>query len=347
MSNTCRFAPAVAVAALLASGGATAAEYKGALYGDLRWSLDYAEDDSNAAGPTYNATDNNSIWGVKVSSSRGGLTVFGAYERFIENDDPSLPFDVVTRQAYLGLQSLCGTIKVGRHTTAYADAGRKLDPFYNTTVSGIGGVASGTELLFGGGNSHGSSTVFNADYIGSAFVPDHVAYQSPAFWGVTGNAAWFLDETNDADQDHSYGAGAEYSGSGITGGAQFIDSNSTWGVGLEAMRLYAGYAQPGYGVGASWEKLDTAGGASNATFLMVSGWYGLRPDTRIAASYGLEDNSGAEGDSLRVGLFYDVMESFTVWAAARRFNASGTTVNPDADVVTFGASYKFSLGFSS
>lgn len=344
MANTRKLGPAIAAAVLLASGGAGATETKGALYGDLRWSLDYAEDDSTAAGPTFNSTDNNSIWGVKVSTSRGGLTVFGAYERFIENDDPSLPFDVVTRQAYLGLQSFCGTIKVGRHGTAYADAGRKLDPFYNTAVSGIGGVASGTALLFGGGNSHGSSPLFNADYIGNAFVPDHVAYQSPVLWGVTANAALFLDETNDADQDHSYGAGAEYNGSGLTAGAQFIDSNSQWGAGVEAMRLYAGYAQERFGAGASWEKLDVPG--ANASFLMVSGWYGLRQDTRIAASYGLEDESGAEGDSLRVGLFYDVIENFTVWAAARRYNASAS-LNPDADVVTFGASYKFSLGFGS
>jgi len=344
MVNTRKLGPAIAAAALLASGGAGATEVKGALYGDLRWSLDYAEDDSTAPGPTFNATDNNSMWGVKVSTSRGGLTVFGGYERFIENDDPSLPFEVVTRQAYLGLQSLCGTIKVGRHSTAYAEAGRKLDPFYNTTASGIGGVASGTELLFGGGNSHGSSPLFNADYIGNAFVPDHVAYQSPAFWGVSANAALFLDETDDADQDHSYGAGAEFNRSGLTVGAQFIDSNSTWGAGVEAMRLYAGYAHERFGAGASWEKLDVPG--TNANFLMVSGWYGLWQDTRIAASYGLEDDSGAEGDSLRVGIFYDVLESFTVWGAARRYN-SRESFNPDADVVTFGASYKFSLGFSS
>lgn len=343
MSNTCWFAAAAAMAALLVCGGATATETKGALYGDLRWSLDYAEDDL-AAGPTYNATDNNSIWGVKVSTARGGLTVFGAYERFIENDDPSLPFDVVTREAYLGLQSLCGTIMVGRHTTAYADAGRKLDPFYNTAASGTDAAAFGT-ALFGSGNSHGSSTLFNADYIGNAFVPDHVAYQSPAFWGVTGNVALFLDETNSQDQDHSYGAGAEYNGSGLTAGAQFIDSNSQWGAGLEAMRLYAGYAQPRFGAGASWEKLDYTG--ANANFLMVSGWFGLRDNLRIAASFGLEDDSGTEGDSLRVGLFYDVIENFTVWTAARRYNSKAAAFVPDADVVTFGASYKFSLGFGS
>lgn len=335
------------IAALLAAaagGGAGAAETQGALYGDLRFSLDYAEDNSAATGPTYNFTDNNSIWGVKASAARGGVTVFGAYERFIEADEATLPGDVVTREAYLGLRSFCGTIKAGRHTTAYADAGRKLDPFFNTAVAGATGVASGTDL-FGGGNSHGSSNLFNADYFGNAFVADHMSYESPAFMGVTANAAIFMDETNDADQHHSYGAGAEFRGSGLTAGAQFINSNAQWGADVEAARLYLGYGQDRFGVGASVEKLDLPG-PDNANYLMLSGWYGVRTDTRLAFSFGLEDESGTEGDSLRAGIFHDVLENFTVWAAARRYNER-VAANPDADVFTLGASYKFSLGFSS
>lgn len=336
---------AAGLAALLAAGasGAGATEARGALYGDLRFSLDYAEDNSVAPGPTYNFTDNNSIWGVKASTARGGVTVFGAYERFVEADEAALPGDVVTREAYLGVRSFCGTIKAGRHTTAYADAGRKLDPFFNTAVAGATGVASGT-ALFGRGNSHGSSNLFNADYFGNAFVADHLSYESPAFMGVTGNAAIFMDETNDADPDHSYGAGAEFRGRGLTVGAQFIDSNMQWGADVEAARLYLGYAQDRFGVGASVEKIDFPGPA-NANFLMLSGWYGLRADTRLAFSFGLEDDSGTEGDSLRAGVFHDVLENFSVWAAARRYNARAAPV--EADVFTLGASYKFSLGFSS
>jgi hypothetical protein len=333
-----------ALLASLASGAAGATETRGALYGDLRFSLDYAEDNPGTPGPTYNFTDNNSVWGVKASTSRGGVTVFGAYERFIEGDEAALPGDVVTREAFLGVRSFCGTIKAGRHTTAYADAGRKLDPFFNTTVAGTSGVASGTDL-FGGGNSHGSSTLFNADYFGNAFVADHVSYESPAFMGITANAAIFMDETNDADQNHSYGAGAEFRGGGLTAGAQFIDSNAHWGLDVEAARLYLGYAQDRFGLGASVEKIDHPSPVANTNYLMLSGWYGLRTDTRLAFSYGLEDDSGAEGDSLRAGIFHDVLENFTVWAAARRYNERATPV--EADVFTLGASYKFSLGFSS
>lgn len=336
------------IAALLvatASGAAGATETRGALYADLRFSVDYAEDNSAATGPTYNFTDNNSIWGVKASTVRGGVTVFGAYERFIEADEATQPFEVVQREAYLGMRSFCGTVKAGRHVTAYADAGRKLDPFFNTAVAGASGVASGTSL-FGGGNSHGSSSLFNADYFGNAFVSDHVSYESPAFMGVTANAAIFMDETNTAEQSHSYGGGAEFRGAGLTAGAQFIDSNMQWGANVEAARLYLGYAQARFGLGASVEKIDLPSPGANANYLMLSGWYGLRTDTRLAFSFGLEDESGTEGDSLRAGIFHDVLENFTVWAAARRYNER-VAANPDADVFTIGASYKFSLGFSS
>lgn len=340
---------AAMLAATLFSAGALAEESAGALYGDLRLSLDYAEDNSAATGPSYASTDNNSVWGVKASTLRGGVTVFGAYERFIDNDDPALPNTPVefTRLAYLGLSSFCGTLKFGRHPTAYAEAGRKLDPFYNTAVAGAAGIA-GIGSMFRGGNSHGSSTAFNADFLGNAISANHFAYQTPAYYGVTGNVAMIVDETQNADQDHDYGAGVEYRGHGVTAGAQYLDVNgandATWGAGIGATRLHAGYAGDRFGVGATVEWIDLPAPGNDADYLMVSGWYGVREDTRIAASFGLENDSATDGDSLRFGVFHDVIDGFTVWVAARRYNER-VAANPDADAVTLGASYKFSLGF--
>jgi hypothetical protein len=336
----------IAVAAALGAGAAGATETKAALYGDLRLSFDYTEDRTAAPGPVYSGTDNQSVWGLKFSTARGGVTVFGGYERFIDADEPQLGVPLeVTRQAYLGLNSLCGTLKFGRHATAYSEAGRKLDPFYNTAVSGTAGVATAGSLL-GAGNSHGSSVAFNADMLGSAFVADHFAYRSPAFLGFSGNLAVFVDQTGSADQDHDYGAGLEWAGSGITAGVQFIDANGaqdlTWGVNVEALRWYGGYAGERFGAGASWEFLDLPG-AANANYAMLSGWYGIFENTRVAASIGLEDGSATEGDSLRIGIFHDLVEDLTVWAAARHYNGPAST---DSDVVTVGASYKFDLGFT-
>ncbi|MGH8481181.1 MAG: porin [Nevskiaceae bacterium] len=341
---------AVAIAFALTSTGAAATETRGALYGDLRLSLDYVEDRTAVPGPAFTGTDNQSVWGLKLSTARGGVTVFAGYERFIDADDPAVPGVPVefTRQAYLGLASRCGTLKLGRHATAYSEAGRKLDPFYNTAASGTYGVAAAGSI-FGGGNSHGSATGFNADALGAAYVADHLAYRSPAFAGFSGNLALFLDESGSADQRHDYGAGLEYAGYGATAGLQHINAHGanalTWGTGVDATRLYASYAGTRFGVGASWERMDLPG-ATTANFTLLSAWYGFRDDTRVAVSIGVEDDPVADGDSQRIGLFHDVIENFTVWAAARRFNDS-TPANLDADVITLGASYKFDLGFSS
>jgi predicted porin len=354
MRDMRRFAATLAALAGTWMGAAGAVETKGALYGDLRISFDYADDDSGIAGPTYSVTDNNSAWGVKASTTKGGVTVFGGYERYISDDEPALPgFPVeLTRESYLGITSFCGTVKLGRHRTAYADAGRKLDPFYNTAVSGAGGLAAAGSI-FAGGNSHGTSTAFNGDAFGEAYVANHLSYQSPVYFGFTGNAAFFVHETNDANQDHDYGVGVEYAGSertaGLTAGLQYLDANgangATWGTGVEALRLYAGYAQERYGLGLSYEKLAVSVG-NDATFLMLSGWYGFRDDTRIAASFGTEDESASAGTSVRIGLFHDLLDSFTVWAAARTYSGDAGAL-PDADVFSLGASYKFSLGFGS
>jgi len=339
----------VALAAALIAGAAGATETRGALYADLRLSLDYTEDTGAASGPTFTSTDNNSMWGVKASTARGGVKVFGAYERFLDAGDPNAGFPLeVTRQAYLGLDSMCGTLKFGRHATAYAEAGRKLDPFYNTAVSGSAGVAAAGSI-FGGGNSHGSATLFNGDALDRAYVADHFAYRSPAFAGFAANVAVFLDESGTADQDHDFGGGIEYVADGITAGAQFIDANGahplSWGSNVEAARLYAGYTHTRFGVGVSLEQLDLPGTTSE-NYLMVSGWYGLRDDTRVAVSAGVEDDSAFAGESVRVGVFHDVIENFTIWLAGRHANDS-TVVNNDTSVISLGASYKFNLGFSS
>ena len=345
----CRLAPGIAAIALAWAGAAGAVETKGALYGDLRISFDGTDDASAAEGPTYTVTDNNSVWGVKASTVKGGVTVFGGYERYISDDEPVIPgFPVeLTRESYLGLASFCGTVKLGRHATAYASAGRKLDPFYNTTASGAGGLA-GSGSIFGGGNSHGTSTAFNGDAFGEAYVANHLSYQSPVYAGFTGNAAFFVHETGDADQDHDYGIGIEYADSGSTVGAQYLDANgangATWGIDVEATRLYSSYAQERYGVSASLEMVDLTAGADDATYWMVAGWYGLREDTRIVASLGSESGTPTEGDSVRVGVFHDVLDAFTVWAAARSFSGKAGAL-PDSAVFTLGASYKFSLGF--
>ena len=106
---------------------------------------------------------------------------------------PNAPFQGMTYQA-LSEGVAYGTLKFGRHPTAYAEAGRKLDPFYNTALTGAGGIADAGSM-FRGGNSHGTATAFNADFVGNAISANQYSYQTPAYFGVSGNVAFIVDET--------------------------------------------------------------------------------------------------------------------------------------------------------
>ena len=184
---------AAAAAAVLASAGAAATEMKGSAYADLRYGLDHFESTGN-----YDTTFENhgSFWGLKGSTSKDGLTAFGAYERWVDAD-AQLALDI-TRQAYAGLATSYGTVQYGTFATAYMESGRKLDPFYATGAAGVG-QQSFNNILFVGGVSHGQSPLAND--IGSSlfgtsggFVPNQLAYTSPTMFGFTGNLALMFDE---------------------------------------------------------------------------------------------------------------------------------------------------------
>jgi predicted porin len=67
----------------------------------------------------------------------------------------------------------------------------------------------------------------------------------------------------------------------------------------------------------------------------------------------MENESGAEGTSFRVGVFYDVIENFTVNAVYRNYDAKTEQNpftgggNPDDQVISMGASYRFEIGAST
>lgn len=344
MLNKSKLLAGVAVVGAVVSTGVFAADGKGAVYGDIRWSLDQA--DASGTAPSYTATNNNSYYGIKGSITEGQLTAFGGYERTLDNDGAGAD---TTRQGYFGLKcDTFGTLQFGQFATAYMESGRKLDPFYNTTVAGIAGP--------GASNSYGLSATLTAETLGSGFIDNQVAYTTPSFGGLTVNAAVFmLEGTGSTTGDHDYALGAEYSNAGISVGVQALDVNNLTNFGVattgSAVRVYGGFNVAQFGVNISAEKVDGSGVGGATDYVFASGWFGVTPATRLALALGKENNDspggagGVEGDSVSLGVFHDVVKNFTGWVAARHFDATG--VGGQADVITLGASYKFNLGFGS
>lgn len=325
--------------AAVLSAGAMAAEGKGSIYGDIRWSLSHS--DLVGVDPAYTADNNVSHYGIRGAVTEGSLTAFGAYERTLDNDGAG---GDVTRQGYAGLKSDYGTVKYGQFGTAYFEAGRKRDPFYNTAVAGAGAAG-----IFNT-NSHGLSAALTAEGLGAGFLDNQVAYATPSWGGFSANVAWFVDETA-GNQNHDYGGGIEYRNDAITLGVQALDVNATgnFGVGAlgkaEAQRVYGSFGTTEYGIGASAEMIDLPAAAADQNYYFLSGWVGVAERTRLAVAAGHEEDTGAEGDSVTLGVFHDVVQNFTIWTAARRFDGTKTASGVVNDVITVGASFKFNLGF--
>jgi hypothetical protein len=341
-------AGAIAAAAVCLSSGLSAAELKGAVYADLRYGLDHYESSGIGGTPTdLNFENHGSFWGVKASAAQGGLTAFGAYERWLDADSQVI-IDIV-RQSYAGLMTEYGTVQYGTFATAYMESGRKLDPFYATGAAGVGNPTA----TLAGGQSHGMSFL-TADGVSSVaggltglggFTPNQLAYTSPSLFGATANVAVFFDEVAGQNREDDYAAGLEWSGMGITAGVQYLDVNNASNVGLaedeEATRLFAGYSAQRFGASVSAERHDLIAG-NDADFLMLSGWFGVLPGTRVAASASMENETGAEGQSFRVGVFHDVLDNFTTHVVYRNYNNTDST-RADDQVISLGASFKFEL----
>jgi predicted porin len=330
-------------------------------------------DDNGAAQNGIAIGDNGSAYGVKASVTERGLTAFGKYERALDTDDGAnlvTGFGTATtglatggtdyvREAYAGLRcDALGAMLIGTAETAYSQASRRWDPFYNTGLGSLTGTV-GTPLGIGIGPSHGGS-ILSLPIRRAGYANNQIAYTSPNFVGVTVNGAVFTDEDRGGASDPDYGLGAEFSGGGFSVGLQSLDLNSGTSVGsvapnflltnIKALLGYAGFGTSKFGLGLTYERLDGPGIGTipSADSLHATGWVGLTPYVRLAGSFG-STNEIVEGNSFALGVFYDVIQNFTTYVGGRIYDgkvSTGSPTNSDAYAVALGLSYKFDFGFA-
>lgn len=350
-------ASSIAVAAAAFAGSAAAADVTGEVFGDFRWSINHF-DAKGAPADDASATNNNSHYGIRATTTERGITGFVVYERQLDNDSGATA--ELARQGYVGISSAFGTALYGRAATAYKLAGERLDPFFNTgiaTISGASNVGAGAPIL---GPSYGLSAL-TSETAGNGFINNQIAYTTPSFAGLSFNAAVFLDEGTGPAEDHDYGAGLEYQAAGLTAGVQHLDINSGVAVGsaqnfgaigigagataeLTATRLYGSYdANGAWGGSASWEKLDLKGGLADRDYYYAAVWATVVPGTRVALAYGDTNETPFEGSSFSVGIFHDVLSNLTAYAVGRSTNVDSDRTPPDTTAISLGLNYQFSL----
>lgn len=301
--------------------------------------------ESDVTGDDSNGHSNGSYAGVSLSATQDAYRAFFIYQHGFERFNESVPNAVAgdrEREFFGGISSPYGTLGYGRQSSFYKQAGRDLDPFYDTSVVGFNGVFAAE------GASYGLSNLTNA------FNDETVAYASPSFDGFSIRASYFMDAAGDADEDYGLGLRFAPEGGPLSGGIEYLDSDggdAVFGVGkqtpYDAIRVYGSYRWEALALGASFEQVDVENEADKRKYMLVAASYTLMPKLTLASTFGLlkdvvpnaaANPDGIDGEGLTIGAFYEVMPRLTTYVAAR-----GVRLDSDADTETYaiGLSYDF------
>jgi predicted porin len=322
---------AVAGALLLPAYPSTAGH---SIYGDLRYSLNSVDDDAT----TYDRSsfeNNASRLGVKGEYDFGnGLSGIYHIELAINPDKGSggsatgntaQDNTIDRRFAFAGLKGGFGTALFGTASSPYKMAGVKLDPFYDTSA-GTG---------FAGAN-------FGLSGYTNGFFDNAVAYFTPNWGGLGGNAMMVLDEGSN-DQNHHYNLGLAFEREGLGAGLQWLNVNAaTAAKEVNAYRPWVKYGNKTFSVGLSYEKVDMA--ATDAKYLYLAGTYNATDKLRLAAAIGKVDDSGAastDGDGVTVGVFYKLFDKTELHALYSKVDRDSGL---ERNTLAVGLSQKFDWG---
>lgn len=323
------------VMALAVAGPASAVETDVVLSGSFGASVSYFETDNN--GSDFDVENNASSIGLFGSAQEGGIRAFVNYERGFDrfnNTSTNTEDRDFVREFFGGVTHAdYGTVTLGRQSTAYKRSGVRIDPFYDTSLTGI------NERFANEGASFGLSNLTNG------FTSNTLAYASPAFGNWSGNVAVYANDNGSAqgDNDNDFGIGGTYEDidAGYHVGAQYLDVNGNVVFGFpvpggQALRVSGGYGQNNWSLGASAEIVDIDAG-DKRKYLFVSGTYQWNADLQLAAAVGSTKDTPFDGEAITLGAFYEVFKNFNTYAGLKF-----AMLDPD-DTMTIATGLRYSF----
>ncbi len=277
------------------------------LYGDMRYSYNYADFGGDSGWRTAN---NVSRLGARAMLERGAYRALVDFQAGVNVDD-ALDSDAFSQRYFRAeLQSPFGTLSAGRESNAYKVAGFRVDPFYDiSTVSATGGVPTGDP--FGG-------AAFGLSLLSNGFADGTLAYRTPSFGGLSLNGGVHLDRND----DHDYGVGLNFAHSGFEADVQQYWANGTaWSstAGVDdALRVSASYSyEERWSLGGSFERLEGLTGETQ-DFMYLAGTVTVREPTHLAAAVGRVEDSPAvqaiTGMAYHVGIFHEILPQLQLHA---------------------------------
>ena len=284
-----------------------AEEYKPSvtLYGNLRYSINYADND-NGLLERWKGTDNVSRFGIKASYGNE----FGKAFIHLQTGAPADGGDswAFTRRFFFGgFECDYGKLTYGRMTNAYKFPGFALDPFYDLSRQ------NATGYFAGGGATYGLSGATNG------FTDNSLQYFTPNLNGFKFVGGVAFDDS-DNDNDMAWLGGGSYSRNGFTIGAVYADNPEMTAVypGIamdgEAVRVYGTYKGDGWKAGASYENIDLTG-YDNVSYVYLTGTAMLKElKTDVSVSLGLVDDGSAKGFGVTGGVFKNLLDNAKIYA---------------------------------
>ena len=306
------------------------------VYGNLRYSFNYVDEDGAGAGiDGFRGTDNVSRFGIKGSYGDDDLKAFVHLQVGAPSDWDDGSDGFTQRFFFGGFQGGFGKVTYGRMTNAYKFPGYALDPFYDLSRINSNGVFGG------GGASFGLSPATNG------FTDNSLQYFTPNLNGFKLVGGIAIDDSN--EDDLGFLAGGSYSNDGATIGVVYAQNGETAGnypniaVDGRALRAYGTYKGDGWKLGASYENADIMGWAEEADFVYVTGTAMLeeaKTDLSLSLGYvGVGDDSGY---GITAGAFHHLLDNAQIYAMASYADFDdGVDYSPY--VFSVGATYDFSF----
>lgn len=312
------------------------------LYGQFRWSINSVDDVTGSTIDGVVAEDNTSLFGLKGSAKKGGLTAFYHLQTGAPNDADAAAFK--QRFYFAGLKGAWGKAAYGRMTNAYKFAGFTMDPFYNLSSINVNGQFNAEA------GTYGLSPATNG------FTDNAIQYTSPAFAGFKVNAGVYLDDGN--EDDHGTNLGGVWSNKAFNVGAQYA-ANGTTGTSVpgvpadgSALRVYGGYKGKMWHADISYEQVDNLTDKNTSTdYIYLTGTWNVNKENRLVGSVGsVSPDSGspvanlnAEGTGITAGWFYTVVPKTELYVSysTASLDAAG---QQDPSVLSIGTIMKFGFG---
>lgn len=333
-----RGVPTRTVAGTVALGGlvslgtapASAQDAELELYGNFRYSANWAQDDG---GSHWTGANNASRAGLRGALEREEWEAFYHLEAGAHVDAQGAAFS--PRFYFGGVRGPMGSVTVGRHSPEYKMPALQVDPFYDTSTLNVGANIPVSGVFAGA--SYGLSS------LGNGWANRTVLYRTPEYEGFTGSAAVYLDP----DGQHDYAGGVTFAADGLEAGFRVHENRSAggnWTAASGVERAFRGHLLLGDGdwsAGLTLERVELLQDASqNLAFASAT----LRPLERGRISLAVGRVGSAPGLSLPEGLgihaggFYELMEDAEVFAL---FSTASLDDGDDSHAASLGLTVDF------